>query len=324
MIKVKSYRYLIIGGTSFIGINLMSGLLKKKYHVKLFTRNNNKLPFNIEPEVEIIKGDLENTYDIKNALDKVDIIIYLASTSNVFTSTKNIFEDNKNISLFLNLMEVAKHSNIKKIIFASSGGTVYGEPQYLPIDENHPLNPLSPYGITKIAIEKYLYFYKYCYGIDYLVCRYSNPYGKFQNPIKRVGAINFFLYQHLKNQTIEIYGNPQKIIRDYIYIDDLVEVTISLSLRENLTHNLYNIGSGEGYSLKQILNEIEKITHKKVNYKCYPQKNENVKQVILNIERVSKELNWSPQIDLNTGIKLNKKWIEELLSNTNLKSGHDN
>lgn len=312
---MEGYRYLIIGGAGFLGTNLVLGLLKKGHLVKIFTRNMKKLPYNFSSEVELIQGDLNNREDIKEAVKNIDIIIYLASTSNVFTSTKNIFEDYLNTKLFLNLMEVIKNENIMKVVFASSGGTVYGEPQYLPIDENHPLKPLSPYGITKVTIENYLNFYKYNYGIDYIVCRYSNPYGKFQNPLKGVGVINFFLYQHLNNRTIEIFGDPQKIIRDYIYIDDLVEATINLTLKDDLSYSVYNIGNGKGFSLEEIIKEIEKTTQKKVNFMLYQHRTENVKQVILDIDRISKELNWSPKIDLKSGIKLNKQWIEELLSN---------
>ena len=106
-------------------------------------------------------------------------------------------------------MEIKK--NLVKIVLASSRGIVYGEPEYLPIDEKHPLKPLSPYGITKVSLENYLYFYKKKYGMDYVVCRYSNPYGKYQNPLKKVGAINCFCISILAMKRL-IYGNPQEII----------------------------------------------------------------------------------------------------------------
>jgi UDP-glucose 4-epimerase len=305
---------LIVGGNSFIGINLILGFLKRNIDVKVFSRNTNYFHANILKEVDVMKGDLRNCEDITKALINIDVAIYLASTSNVSTSMSDIFLDNQNVSHFLNFMENVRNSNIKKVVFASSGGTVYGEPTYLPIDENHPLKPVSPYGITKVTIENYLHFYKYKYGIDYTVCRYSNPYGRYQNPLKRVGAINYFLFQHLTNKTIEIYGDPKKIIRDYIYIDDLVEITVLLALKDDLTFNVYNIGSGKGFSLEQITKELGIITQKEVNFVCNKQRNEHVQQVILNIERVIKELNWTPKVDLQTGIILNKIWIEEFLS----------
>ncbi|MHA4224587.1 NAD-dependent epimerase/dehydratase family protein [Bacillus cereus] len=112
------------------------------------------------------------------------------------------------------------------------------------MDEKHPLKPLSPYGITKVSLENYLYFYKKKYGMDYVVCRYSNPYGKYQNPLKKVGAINCFLYQHLSNEKINI----RESARDYIYIDDLVEATIQLSQFNHLNSCVYNIGSGKRLS----------------------------------------------------------------------------
>ncbi|CDN33580.1 unnamed protein product [Bacillus thuringiensis DB27] len=158
-----------------------------------------------------------------------------------------------------------------------------------------------------------MYFYKRKYGIDYVVCRYSNPYGKYQNPLKKVGAINCFLYQHLSNERIHIYGNPEGIIRDYIYIDDLVEITIQLAQLNQLKSCVYNIGSGKGLSLKRIIVELEKITERKVDFICYKQKQENVQKIILNIDKVKQELNWEPKIDFKHGIRLNKLWIEEFL-----------
>lgn len=162
-------------------------LLEQGQNVKVFSRHINNFPQNIISEVEFIKGDLENVEDIYKALVNIDIIIYLAATSNVATSIEDVFGDINSSLFFLNFMESVKDFRIKKIILASSGGTVYGEPEYLPIDEKHPLRPLSPYGITKVSLENYLYFYKRKYGIDYVVCRYSNPYGKYQNPLKKLG-----------------------------------------------------------------------------------------------------------------------------------------
>ncbi|MFH7834917.1 NAD-dependent epimerase/dehydratase family protein [Bacillus luti] len=310
---MRKNNYLIVGGNSFIGINLTLGLLERGQNVKVFSRRINNFPQNITNEIEFIKGDLENVEDICKALVDVDIIIYLAATSNVATSIEDIFGDIKSSFFFLNFMESVKDFRIKKIVFASSGGTVYGEPEYMPIDEEHPLKPLSPYGITKVSLENYLYFYKKKYGIDYVVCRYSNPYGKYQNPLKKVGAINCFLYQHLSNERINIYGNPQEIIRDYIYIDDLVEITIQLSQLNRLKSYVYNIGSGKGLSLKRIIVELEKITERKVDFICYKPKQENVQKIILNIDKVKQEFNWEPKIDFKNGIRLNKLWIEEFL-----------
>lgn len=128
-----------------------------------------------------------------------------------------------------------------------------------------------------------------------------------------------FLYQHLSNEKINIYGNPQEIIRDYIYIDDLVEVTIQLSQLNHLKFCVYNIGSGKGLSLKRIIVELEKLTERKVDFICYKQKQENVQKIILNIDRVRRECNWEPKVDFKSGIRLNKLWIEEFLYSKNNK-----
>ncbi len=121
------------------------------------------------------------------------------------------------------------------------------------------------------------------------------------------------MYQHLSNERINIYGNPEEIIRDYIYIDDLVEITIQLAQLNQLKSCVYNIGSGKGLSLKRIIVELEKITERKVDFICYKQKQENVQRIILNIDKIKQELNWEPKIDFKNGIRLNKLWIEEFL-----------
>jgi UDP-glucose 4-epimerase len=304
---------LVIGGSGFLGLNLIAKLLAEQFEVKVLYRNKHNIRKYITGEVQEIEGDLADRKIIRKAIKGIDTIFYLASSTNVTSSINDVFMDNTNIVHALNVLEEIKYSNIKKIVFASSGGTVYGEPQYLPIDENHITKPISPYGITKLSIENYLAFYNIKYGLDYLICRYSNPYGKYQNPDSGVGAISIFLYKYFLNDEIVIFGNPQNIVRDYIYIDDVMDATIQLAFAKDLKYKIFNVGSGVGTSLQQIIETIEEVVRGKLKIHLKEEKKENVSKVILDIKRINEEINWYPTFDIKKGIEMTSKWIYWLI-----------
>ncbi|SHK24174.1 NAD-dependent epimerase/dehydratase family protein [Tepidibacter formicigenes] len=311
--KIDNNKCLVIGGNGFIGINLIIKLLDLGMKVRVLSRNNNNIPLEIIDKIEFIRGNLTDREIIRSSIKNIDYIFYFVSCTNVSSSINDVYKDNNNVLYMINLLEGLKENKIKKLIFASSGGTVYGEPRYVPVDENHPRKPISPYGITKASIENYLNFYKRKYNINYCVCRYSNPYGKYQYPSKGTGAINIFLYKHLNGEEITIYGDKTKIIRDYIYIDDLIEATVRIAFKEKTNYDIYNVGSGIGLSLQDLINSIEKATKKKIRIKEKNSKDENVEKIILNIDRLKKEFDWNPKVDLDLGVNLSKLWITELI-----------
>jgi UDP-glucose 4-epimerase len=294
-------KHLIIGGNGFIGQNLIKKLIKKNIEISVFDSNVDNI-VNV-PNLKLFQKDIKDRASLDIAMKGIDIVYYFISTTNVITSVSN-FEDNLlNLNYLKNCLDSMIANNVKKIVFASSGGTIYGEPNYLPIDEAHSTNPVSPYGIIKLAMEKYLLYYKKQFGVNPLILRYSNPFGAI-NKNRIVGAIDIFYNKISQQETIDIYGNPKNIIRDYIDIDDLINITIQLSFLNKANHLIYNVGSSLAISLQDIITYFEKLLNIKANLILKDVKNENVSKVILDTSRIHNEL------------KLNKKEnIDELLNN---------
>lgn len=310
---MKKYTYLLIGGNGFIGINIIHKLLEKKrdvYCIDLYDSNTK----NIEnSHFKSYINDLKDVNLLKDLVDKSDIIIYLASSSNVRSSSNISLVELDNIEGFINTIEIIKDFPDKKIIYASSGGTVYGEPEEIPVTEEHSLNPISPYGIGKVTSENFLKYYSSKYGIKYVICRYSNPYGTYQNPLSGVGVINKLLYDYHMGKETKIIGNPESSIRDYIYISDLVDATIAVSENKISDNNVFNVGSGVGYSLLEIIDEIELSLDCKLKLSKNHFGNENVSRIVLDVTKIKNKVGWKSKISLKEGIRLHNEWIKKLL-----------
>ena len=310
---MKNYTYLLIGGNGFIGTNLIHKLLEngnQVYCIDLYDSNtkniNNK---NFESYID----DLTDTDLLKDLVNKSDIIIYLASTSNVRSSSNISLVELDNIEGFIKTIEIIKDYPDKKVIYASSGGTVYGEPEKIPVNEDHPLMPISPYGIGKVCTESFLKYYCQKYEIKYVICRYSNPYGKYQSPLSGVGVINKILYDYHTGKKTKIIGNPEASIRDYIYISDLVDATIAVSENDSSNNQIFNVGSGIGHSLSEIIEEIELILGDKLEFTDNNFGIENVSRIVLDVTKIKKVVGWSSKITLKEGIRLHNKWIKDNL-----------
>jgi UDP-glucose 4-epimerase len=312
---MNDYTYLLIGGNGFIGTNIIYKLLEMErevYCIDNFDSNTK----NIQNEhFSSYMDDLSNIDLLKELVDKSDIIIYLASSSNVRNSSKESLIELDNIECFINTLEIIKDYPDKKVVYASSGGTVYGEPEKIPVSEDHPLMPISPYGIGKVTMENFLKYYHSKYGVNYVICRYSNPYGKYQSPFSGVGVINKILYDYHSGNETNIVGNPDASIRDYIHISDLVEATVAVSENHNANNHVFNVGSGIGRSLTEIIHEIESV----LGYDLRLHKNsfgiENVSKIVLDISKIENCVNWTPSVTLKDGIILNDQWIKSITEN---------
>jgi len=250
---------------------------------------------------------------LRKAIWGADIVIHLLSTTVPSTSDMDIKNDvESNLLGTINLLEEVSKQKIKRFIYVSSGGTVYGNPDYTPIDEGHPLRPIGSYGIVKSAIESYVQMYAKKYNFSYMIIRPSNPYGPRQSYKGMQGVISTFLYKMLKEETIRVWGDGSAI-RDYIYIDDIADFFIKAVATD--FNGIYNLGSGKGYRVNDIIQILEKITGiaAKVNYQNFSAS--TVKEVVLDINHVSAILGWSPRIALETGIAQHEKWIKEQMDN---------
>lgn len=302
-------KILLLGGCGFIGSHLADVLLNKGYQVILFDRKNINLKnvIHLKGKIDLIEGDFLNEIDLRKAIKGMDYIVHLVYTTLPFTSIDNIIYDiETNVIGSIKLLNLMRENKNQKIIFISSGGTVYGKAIKLPMDEYHMTNPISSYGITKLVIEKYLFLFKHISNINYLILRLSNLYGERYDIRKSQGIINVFLNKIKNDEDITIYGDGNNI-RDYIYIKDFCEAFIRLIDRD-INNEILNIGSGIGYSINDVVKNIKEVVNKKFKIKYINDRGIDVGKNILNIDKIRRKINWTPQVKLKDGIKSTWEW----------------
>jgi UDP-glucose 4-epimerase len=300
---------LIIGGGGFLGKNLAELLLSEGQTVRIFERAGyDKQQFKQHHEIEWCFGDYFCSDEISPALQNVDVVYLFSSTTNPKTSNDNFSYDiESNLVAAVSFLEIASQHNIRKIIFPSSGGTVYGIPGNTPISETHSTHPICSYGINKLAIEKYFGLFERQYGLDYTILRISNPYGPYQSVDSGQGVIASFLHKIINNQEIEIWGDGSTI-RDYVYIADVTRALLQAA-NINPEKKLFNIGSGIGYNLNEILLHIEQITGKKARKRYLDSRLLDVPINILDIAMASQYLHWEPSYKLHKGLEATATWL---------------
>ena len=293
-------KYLVLGGNGFIG----------KYVVDSLAKNNKVIvaDYNIEhneenENIEYKQMDFINCYDFTEYLEGIDIVIHLISTIGPNENTKNINKEiEENVFPTTRLLEAMVKCETKKIIFVSSGGTVYGEHECSPILESDSKDPICNYGIIKELIEKYLNLYSLYYGIDYKVLRLANPYSEVVKKGKKQGIIPILIEQLMNNETIKIWGDGNDV-RDYIHIQDAIAAILKV-IDYDGDEKIFNVGTGVGCSINDLIELIKEemqISTISVSYvegrKC------DVKNNILNKKKKKKEMNWEPEITLKKGIQ---------------------
>jgi UDP-glucose 4-epimerase len=294
---------LILGGNGFLGSNLADALLKQGHEVVIYDRFSRGMTNtgHLRDRVTIVRGDFSNIPLLSKTMTDVDYLFHYISTTNPATASQDPLADaESNLIGSLNLINCTVKNNIKKIIFPSSGGTIYGETTGKPIPENAPLNPVNPYAIVKMTLERYLHYYHDCYGMDYLILRYSNPYGPRQSGNNRQGVIPIFLHRIMRNEKPVIYGDGNAV-RDYIYIDDAVAATLA-ALKITADEKIFNIGCGHGTSLNELITIMSKITNKKIDVEYRTPDRTQVSRIVLDISRIKNMTLWKPETSLEAGI----------------------
>lgn len=295
-------RYLVVGGGGFLGSHLSEALLAENHEVVIFDQPNARyLEYSRQQGAVIKTGDFLNSDDIRKAMENCDIVYHLISTTVPQTSNENPQNDIRtNVIGSLCLLDEARNQGIKKIIFSSSGGTVYGIPQEIPIKESHPTEPISSYGIGKLTIEKYLHLYWVLYKLDYCILRISNAYGARQPITPTQGVIAAFLDKATNNEEIIVWGDGS-VLRDYVYASDIANAFLKASLYQG-DLKVFNIGSGHGHSLNDIIGAIENIIQVPLQVKYLPGRPFDVPINVLDISRAKLHLNWEPKVRLEEGI----------------------
>ncbi len=305
------HRCLVLGGRGFIGSHLVDELLRQGHFVLCFDRPHIQPlsnPHLNNPNFELFEGDFASEKDASAALEGCDICFHLVSTTLPQSSNGDpVFDIESNLVSTVRLLGHAVTSGVKKVIFISSGGTVYGPPKQVPIPETHPTDPVSSYGITKLTIEKYLHLFHTLHGLEYSILRLANPFGERQRVMASQGAVAVFLSKVLRGDTVEIWGDGS-VVRDYIYISDVVDALIATASCETEEH-VFNIGSGRGHSLNELLTGIEQVTGKEAHRRYLPGRLFDVPTSVLSIERAKQHLNWSPKVTFEAGLQRFSDWL---------------
>lgn len=304
-------KYLVLGGGGFMGSHLSEALLAEGHAVRIFDRPNltRFKPLRHEQGVEWFEGDFINREDVAQAVSGCDIVYHLISTTLPRSSNENpAYDVETNVIGTLHLLEAARRNMVKKVVFVSSGGTVYGVPQKTPIAESHPTEPICSYGIGKLAIEKYLNLFHLLHGVDYCVLRLANPFGERQRVSASQGAVTVFLYKALRNEPIEIWGDGS-VVRDYFHVSDAVSALVKAGTYEGEAR-VFNIGSGVGRSLNEILDAIDALLGKPVKRVYLPARTFDVPVSVLDISRAAKFLDWTPRISFSEGLSKTAGWLK--------------
>lgn len=301
-------KILIIGGNGFIGSHLVE-MLRDEHQVTVLDRSPNKFIGEFAG-VEYVYGNFQDLALLKRAVQNKELVYHLLSTTVPLTANSDpVFDIETNLIGTINLLEIISNSDVKRFVYTSSGGTVYGDPEYLPIDEKHPCNPIGSYGIVKKTIEHYVQMYAVKNHFSSLIVRPSNPYGPRQNYEGNQGLIAKLLYQGITGEEFTIWGDGSAI-RDYIFIDDLVNFLKMAGLSKET--GIFNLGSGYGKSVNEIISLLSGVVDKlpKINY---VEKNGFfVEKVVLDIGKVKESFGWSPEIPMEKGLVLHSQWMQSL------------
>ncbi len=290
---------LVTGASGFIGSHLLESLLADGHPVIAMDLRAPRLQ---HPRLRFVQGSFIDLPGLDELMSECGAVFHLASTTLPKSSNDDPrFDVSSNLVGTLRLLELARTTGVGRFIFASSGGTIYGPPEVLPVSEEQGTHPICSYGIVKLAIEKYLLMYHHLYGLDTCSLRMSNPYGEYQRPDTGQGAVTVFCHKVVNNEPIEIWGDGS-VVRDFIHIDDVVRA-MRCTLSADCGGKVINIGYGAGSSLNDILREIEHASGQRPRCTFKPARGFDVPAIYLDIRRAGEVLGWSPQVSLSEGIR---------------------
>ena len=310
-------RVLVLGGCGFIGRHVVSSLSSDGIESVVFDMNADS---DCSSAIStFVKGSFTDANQLETVIRQSSIshIIHLISTTLPKSSNDDMKYDIKsNVIGTLSLLELCVKYKIKKILFMSSGGTIYGPPKSVPVSETHATEPICSYGISKLAIEKYLGLYKHLHGLNYVVLRAANPYGPGQNPFSGQGVIANFVHRIHCGLQVEIWGNGS-IIRDYFDVRDLAKLAKLALLASG--GGIYNAGSGLGVSINNLLALVARKCNVTPTVLYKDQRKLDVPTVILNCEAAKRKFGWHATISLQDGISDYIAWYQATFNQAQIR-----
>ncbi len=304
-------KLLVTGGAGFIGSHVVDLLVEEGHSVVVIDDLSTGKRVYLNPAAQFYLADIRDPRLAELfAEQKFDAVLHQAAKASVRESMeKPLLYAEVNVLGSLQLLELSRLHGVRKFIYASTGGAVYGEPQYLPVDEAHPINALDPYGASKHHVEHYLYLYRANYGLEYTVLRYPNVYGPRQDPYGEAGVVAIFANQMLRGDQAVINGSGEQQ-RDFGYVGDVARANL-LAL-ENGDGEIFNIGSGRGTSVNEIFDHLRELIHYTRPPVHGPPKLGEVFKIYLDVRKARQHLGWEAQTSLSDGLALTVQYFEKV------------
>ena len=302
-------KLLVTGGAGFIGSHIADALVEKGHEVVIVDNLLTGKPENINPKakfalMDIRAREMERLFEI----ERFGAVFHLAAQMDVRKSVQDpAYDADVNVLGTLNLLQNCVRSGTKKVVFASSGGAVYGEQDVFPCEENHPTRPVSPYGITKLCAEKYLFYFAAEFGLKYVSLRFANVYGPRQNPHGEAGVVAIFAGKMLAGGQALINGDGKQT-RDYVYVGDVVQA--NLKALEYPQNDAFNVGTGIETDVNRVFGILNRLTGGRVQENHGPAKPGEQRRSVVSYKRAKMKMNWEPKVALEQGLKLTAEFFK--------------
>ena len=316
-------KVLVTGGAGFIGSQVVDAYLAEGDRVWILDDLSTGRKENVNPRAEFVHAAIQSktAHELFDRVGGFDIVNHHAAQMDVRRSVADPrYDASVNIDGFLNIVTNAQRTGVKRFIFISSGGVIYGEPETRPTPEQADKLPLSPYGVSKLTAEYYLFYYHRVHGLDYVACRYANVYGPRQDPAGEAGVVAIFCNAFGAGQSATIYGDGEQT-RDYVYVEDVVRANVLLSEAAlapaaALDDRAFNVGTGQETTVNRLAEIIREISGRRTSCTHAPERRGELRHSALNIAKLQ-ALGWDPRTDLKTGLR---KTYEQITQRVNGKA----
>src|ERR1700730_18508930 len=303
-------RTLVLGGSGFLGSHIVDRFLAGKHDVCVYDLYPER--FRRSPRgIKFVTGDFGNVGALSELIATgFDGVIHCVSTTTPKSSNESPeFDIQSNVIGTLNLLDICVRHGIGKLVFLSSGGTIYGDIGAAAcVDESHPVRPMCSYGVSKLAIEHYLDVYKHLRDLNYVALRLSNPYGERQSPLRALGALTVFLHRTLKRQDVEVWGDGS-VTRDFIYVEDVANAVYLATV--NPVSGIFNVGTGTGLSLRDILTHITRVVGPHPSVTWLPSRSFDVPRIVLDATKLRNATAWENSTSMEEGISITADWLRQ-------------
>ena len=304
-------KILVTGGAGFIGSHVVDTFIANGHEVVVVDDLSTGRRSNLNPaatfyQIDIRSDDLSAVFE----KEKPQVVDHHAAQMDVRRSVVDpLFDADVNVLGSIKLIELSKEHGVERFIYISTGGAVYGEPEYLPCDEAHPINPICPYGASKHTVEHYLYMYHALYGLDYVVLRYPNVYGPRQDPHGEAGVVAIFTGLMLKGDQVVINGDGDQE-RDFVFVGDCARANL-LALTTQNSNTIFNLGEGKPTTVNDVYRELKNITDYPLSAIHGPAKVGETRRIYLEAKKAAQELDWQPSVGLGEGLTATVEYFND-------------